>query len=96
MESEPTERSPYMPATSPGWVQYYKRAKETRRLGKGQHARIQRDSKRRRRQANLVLLASTALLVAMIAAFCAILGPTYDSTEGSGLAPSRSADSRRG
>jgi hypothetical protein len=99
MESEPTDSGPYMPASSPAWAQYYKRAKATRRLGKGQYAFIQRDSKRRRRQANLVLVASTALLVAVIAAFCAILGTDYAGAEGSGNglpAPSGSADSRRG
>jgi hypothetical protein len=97
MESEPTERSPYLPATSPDWVQYYKRAKETRRLGKGQYSAIQRDTKRRRRQANLALVGSTALLLAVIAAFFAILGGDHAPSEGSGnVTPSRSADARRG
>jgi hypothetical protein len=74
METEPTENSPYLPATSPHWAQYYKRAKQLRRLGKGQHASIQRDTKRRRRQANLMLLVSTAALALVVAAFYALLG----------------------
>jgi hypothetical protein len=77
MEPEPTENSPYLPATSPAWANYYKQAKATRRLGKGQHTAIQRATKRRRRQANMIFVASTALLVAVIAAFCAILGTDY-------------------
>jgi hypothetical protein len=77
MEPEPTDNSPYLPATSPAWVNYYKNAKATRRLGKGQHSAIQRATKRRRRQANLIFVASTALLVAVVAAFCAILGTDY-------------------
>jgi hypothetical protein len=77
MEPEPTESSPYLPATSPAWANYYKQAKATRRLGKGQHSAIQRDTKRRRRQANMVFVASTALLLAVIAAFCAILGTEH-------------------
>jgi hypothetical protein len=108
MEPEPTEISPdispdispYMDATSPGWIGYYKRAKATRRLGRGQHAAIQRATKRRRRQANLVFLASTALLLAVVAAFCAILGTDYAKPmngEGSRLVrPLRAADARRG
>jgi hypothetical protein len=64
----------YMPATAPEWAGYYKRAKQYRRLGKGQYARIQSESKRRRRQANIMLLVSTALLAGAVAAFCAVFG----------------------
>jgi hypothetical protein len=97
LETEPTENPPYLPATSPAWAEYYRRAKETRRLGKGQHARIQSDTKRRRRYANLMILASTAALIAVIAAFCALLGTrTAASPEGSNVVPSRTADVRRG
>jgi hypothetical protein len=93
METEPTERHAYLPATSPAWAQYYKRAKETRRLGKGQHTRIQTETKRRRRQANMMILLSTALLVALFAAFCALLGP---AAVDSNAAPLRPAHARRG
>jgi hypothetical protein len=75
MESEPTESSRYLPATSPGWADYYKKARATRRLGKGQHARIQRESKRRRRRANVIALGSTALLGVVVAIFYALLQP---------------------
>ena len=100
MEPERTE-SPYMPATSPEWADYYQRAKQTRRLGKNQHAAIKRASKRRVRQANLMLIVSTALLVAVVAAFCAILGTEHaPSSTGEGsrrlTPPSLSADGRRG
>jgi hypothetical protein len=99
METEPTENEPsepYLPATSPAWAQYYKRAKETRRLGRGQHTRIQRDTKRRRRHANMMILVSTAALVAVIAAFCALLGSAR-GPEPEGNAPSLlSAHARRG
>jgi len=81
-ETEPAEDSPYLPATSPSWAQYYKRAKETRRLGRGQHTRIQRETKRRRRHANAMILLSTAALIAVIAAFCALLGGTQREPEG--------------
>ena len=98
METEPSENSGHLPATSPAWVEYYRRAKETRRLGKGQHERIQLETKRRRRHANLVFIASTAALLAVIAAFCALLGTRSASPapEGSNAAPSRTADVRRG
>jgi hypothetical protein len=82
METEPAEDSRYLPATSPSWAQYYKRARETRRLGKGQHTSIQRATKRRRRQANVMILVSTAALLAVIAAFCALLGGTQREPEG--------------
>jgi hypothetical protein len=90
--------SPYMDATSPNWIGYYKRAKATRRLGRGQHAAIQRATKRRRRQANLVVLGTTALLLAVVAAFCAILGTDYakPTGEGSRRIELRPADARRG
>ena len=78
METEPAEDSPYLPATSPSWAQYYKRAKETRRLGRGQHTAIQRATKRRRRQANVMILVSTAALLAVIAGFCALLGTGHE------------------
>lgn len=74
METDPNETPPYLPATSPDWAKYYRRIKGTRRLGKGQHARIQADTKRRRRHANVMVLVSTVALVAVIAAFCALLG----------------------
>jgi hypothetical protein len=74
MEPEPTEQSPYLPATSPEWVPYYKRARLARRLGKGEHARIQADAKRRRRRANLIVLTSTAVLCALVAGFCLVFG----------------------
>jgi hypothetical protein len=77
MQSEPTEPSPYLPATSPEWVQYYKRAKATRRLGKGQHSYIQRETKRRRRHEYVMVVVSTAVLAAVIAAFCALLGTSH-------------------
>jgi hypothetical protein len=98
LETEPTENTGHLPATSPAWAEYYRRAKETRRLGKGQHARIQLETKRRRRRANLMILASTAALLAVIAAFCALLGTRSASPapEGSNAAPSGTADARRG
>ncbi|HEX4404339.1 MAG TPA: hypothetical protein VH560_05900 [Polyangia bacterium] len=98
METEPTGSPAYLPATAPEWAAYYKRAKETRRLGKGQHARIQLETKLRRRRANLMILASTAALIAVIAAFCALLGTrsAAPSPEGDNAAPSRTADVRRG
>jgi hypothetical protein len=71
MEAEPTEKSPYWPATSPLWAQYYKRARESRRFGKGQHGLIRTELKRRRRQAHLMILASTVALAAVISAFFA-------------------------
>jgi hypothetical protein len=82
MDNEPTELSPYLPATSPEWAIYYRRAKQLRRLGKGQHARIQRETKRRRRQENMILVISTAALVAVIAAFWALLGTSPSSEPG--------------
>lgn len=101
MEPESTENSPYLPATSPAWANYYKQAKANRRLGKGQHSAIQRDTKRRRRQANMIFIASTVALVAVIAAFCAILGTDHakpvGAPEGSlGPDPLRPASSSRG
>ena len=96
METEPTEDSPYLPATSPAWVEYYKRARASRRLGKGQYARIQSESKRRRRHANLMLLLSTVALLAVIAGFCALLGTRTDAPDGNSAAPSRAANARRG
>jgi hypothetical protein len=98
MESEPRDNSPYMPATAPGWATYYKNAKATRRLGKGQHARIQSEAKRRRRQANLIALASTAVLVAVVALCAKLLGGSVPASTDPGApgAASRTADVRRG
>jgi len=93
METEPTETPAYLPATSPDWAQYYKRAKQTRRLGKGQHSRIQTETKRRRRQANLVFLGSIVFLLALVAVFYSLLGP---SAADSNAAPLRPAHARRG
>ena len=88
METEQDETSAYLPATSPHWVKYYRRAKETRRLGKGQHARIQADTKRRRRHENVMVLVSTVALIAVIAAFCALLGTVQKrEPEGSAATP---------
>ena len=75
MDTEPTDNSPYLPATSPDWAAYYKRAKHDRRLGKGQHSSLQRETKRRRRQANLTVLISTALLAAVIVVFYVVFQP---------------------
>jgi hypothetical protein len=96
METEPTEIPSYLPATSPVWAEYYKRAKETRRLGKGQHARIQRDTKRRRRHEYVMVLVSTAALLAVIAAFYALLGSAKTPEPEGNAAPLRSAHTRRG
>ncbi len=75
MDTEQSQGAPYLSPTAPEWVDYYKRAKRTRRLGKGQHARIESESKRRRRQANVMLFVSTALLLGAVAGFCALLAP---------------------
>jgi hypothetical protein len=74
METRHSQAPDYLPPTAPEWAQYYKRAKQSRRLGKGQHARIQSEAKRRRRQANVMLLVSTGMLVACVATFFAVLG----------------------
>jgi hypothetical protein len=89
MQPDPTENSPYLPASSPAWAQYYKRAKEARRIGKGQHSSIQRETKRRRRHEYVMVVVSTAALVAVIAAFCALLGTSRQAgdPEGDGAAP---------
>lgn len=98
MESEPSENSPYLPATAPGWHAYYKKAKATRRLGRGQHARIQSEAKRRRRQANIIALASTALLIVVVVICAKLLGGTAPSQqdEHGRAMPSGPADVRRG
>jgi hypothetical protein len=96
LDTEPTENSPYLPATSPAWAQYYKRAREMRRLGKGQHLSIRRDIKRRARKANLMILVSTAALVAAIAAFYALLGSARAPEPEGNAAPLLSAHARRG
>jgi hypothetical protein len=93
METEATETPAYLPATSPDWAQYYKRAKQTRRLGKGQHSRIQTETKRRRRKENLMVLGSIAFLIALVAVFYSVLGP---SAADSNAAPLRPAHARRG
>jgi hypothetical protein len=97
METEPKETPVYMEASSPGWALYYKRAKQTRRLGKGQYARLQLETKRRRRQANLMILVSTVALAAVIAAFYALLGGSTppSSREGSAT-PTRATLARSG
>jgi hypothetical protein len=96
MESEPSEPTQYLPATSPEWSAYYKKAKATRRLGRGQHARIQTEAKRRRRQANIVALASTALLVVVVMICAALLGGNAPPSEEHGVTRSWPADVRRG
>jgi len=98
LETESNENATYLPATSPAWAQYYKRAKETRRLGQGQHRSIQLAQRRRLRRANLMILVSTAALVAVIAAFCALLGSARaPEPEGDNdAAPLLSAHARRG
>lgn len=61
------------------------------------HSRIQHETKRRRRHANLMLLLSTAVLLAVIAAFCALLGTRNAAPESrNDAAPSLSANTRRG
>jgi hypothetical protein len=82
MEAERTDNSAHLPATSPEWVQYYKRARETRRLGRGQHRRIQRDTERRRRHANVMIVVSTAALVAVFGLCYALLGSSGGEPEG--------------
>ena len=96
MESETPQNEPYLPATSPAWARYYKNAKANRRLGKNQYAIIQRDTKRRRRQANLMILVSTAALLAVVAAFCALLGTARVPAPEGNAAPSLPAHARRG
>jgi hypothetical protein len=61
-----------MPPTSPEWAAYYKRAKQTHRLGKGQHP--EKEAKRRRQRELIIALASTAVLVAVFAICAALLG----------------------
>jgi hypothetical protein len=74
MNLEGSDDKAYLSPTAPEWAHYYKRAKALRRLGKGQHARIQTESKRRRRRANILLALSTSVLVAAVTAFCLLLG----------------------
>jgi hypothetical protein len=62
-----------LPATAPQWADYYARARELRKLGHGQHVSLKREIKRRRRQANVMVLVSMAALVGVVAAFYAIL-----------------------
>jgi hypothetical protein len=87
MEAEPTQHSA-LPATSPLWAQYYARARELRKLGRGQHVSLKLEIKRRRRQSNLMIAVSMAALVAVVAAFYAILGnPRGLEPEGRGATP---------
>jgi hypothetical protein len=79
---EHIDSSAHLPATSPEWAMYYKRARETRRLGRGQHRRIQRESVRRRRHANVMIVISTAALVAVFGLCYALLGPSGGEPEG--------------
>jgi hypothetical protein len=81
MDADVTRNASHSPATSPLWAQYYQRARELRRLGRGQNASIKLEIKRRRRRANLILMASTAALIAVVAAFYAILGRTSSDPE---------------
>jgi hypothetical protein len=74
METEPTEKSPYLPPTAPEWAQYYRRAKELRRFGRGQYHNIRGEIARRRRQANVMIIISTAALVAIFALCYSVLG----------------------
>ncbi|HVZ75068.1 MAG TPA: hypothetical protein VHJ20_21950 [Polyangia bacterium] len=74
MDVEQTEIPTYMEPTAPEWAIYYKRAKKYRRFGKDQHARIKDETKRRRRKANVMLIVSTAVLLAVVFGFCALLG----------------------
>jgi len=82
MDADITRNASHSPATSPLWAQYYQRARELRRLGRGQNASIKLEIKRRRRRANLILLASTAALIVVVATFYAILGRTTGEPEG--------------
>jgi hypothetical protein len=75
MEPERTEDSSYLPATSPAWAQYYKDASQRRRLGKGQHRRIQHETKRRRRRENVIMVVSTVLVFVMTGGFYLLLSP---------------------
>jgi hypothetical protein len=70
MATEQTEYPQYMSPTAPGWVAYYERARKTRH---GQTDRFHADAKRRRLHANAVAIASTAVLVALVAIFAALL-----------------------
>jgi len=82
MEAEITRNSSHSPATSPLWAQYYQRARELRRLGRGQNARIKLEIKRRRRRSNIMIVASTAALIAVVGIFYAILGASSSEPEG--------------
>jgi hypothetical protein len=82
MEAEITRNTSHSPATSPLWAQYYQRARELRRLGRGQNARIKLEIKRRRRRANIMIILSTAALVAVVGIFYVILGSSSAEPEG--------------
>ena len=82
MEADITRTSSHSPATSPLWAQYYQRARELRRLGRGQNARIKLEIKRRRRNANIMIVLSTVALVAVVGIFYVILGRASAEPEG--------------
>jgi hypothetical protein len=88
MEAGINPNAGHSPATSPLWAQYYQRARELRRLGRGQNARIKLEIKRRRRRANVMIIVSTATLVAVVGIFYAILGATSSEPEGRTRTPS--------
>jgi hypothetical protein len=88
MEADITPNTGHSPATSPLWAQYYRRARELRRLGRGQNARIKLEIKRRRRRANAMIIVSTAALVAVVGIFYAILGVRSGEPEGRTRTPS--------
>jgi hypothetical protein len=92
LDTETTRLSARLSPTSPDWAVYYKRAKETRRLGKGQNIRA--ESKRRRRKEYLFILASTAALAAIIAVCLSVLSASGEP-EGN-AAPLLPAHARRG
>jgi hypothetical protein len=82
MDTDRSESAAYLSPTAPEWAQYYKRAKATRRLGRNQHKRIERESAQRRRRANIMILVSTAALVAVVAVCYVVLGSTGLDPEG--------------
>jgi hypothetical protein len=71
--TEPASHAVHLPATSPAWAEYYRRAKKNRRLAHGQHRQIQRETKRRRLRENIVMLGSTAAVGGLMALFYALL-----------------------
>jgi hypothetical protein len=73
METEQTEDSSYLPATSPRWAEYYQEAKRRRRLGRGEHKRIQTETKRRRVRERIFILVSSVFLGGMVLGFYELL-----------------------